>query len=323
VPDIFELVVLSGKGGTGKTSLVGALAALWGNQVLCDADVDAADLHLLLNPFIQEKHDFYAGHKAIIREDRCTQCGDCLNWCRFEAINDSFQIDPFLCEGCGVCWTLCPAQAVDFPENLCGQWFLSKTRFGPLVHASLGVAAENSGKLVALVRQEARKMAEHQGLNWIITDGPPGIGCPVIASLGNASAVLIVTEPSVSGLHDLERLAALTEHFRLPTFVMVNKADLHWPMARAIRRFCDVKTYQFLGYLPFTRAFVQAQVEGKTILEYDDNKQVKEVLVGLWEKLRQEIQAEIPSQPTKPAAPDTGRRDSSGLLSLRPRPLLF
>ncbi|MCX5887833.1 MAG: ATP-binding protein [Deltaproteobacteria bacterium] len=290
-----ELVVLSGKGGTGKTSLVGALAALERNQVLCDADVDAADLHLLLEPTILERHDFYAGHRAVIREDRCLKCGDCLNWCRFQAIAEDFRVNPLLCEGCGVCWSLCPADAVDFPENLCGEWFFSETRLGPLVHACLGVAAENSGKLVALVRQEARRVAENQGREWIITDGPPGLGCPVIASLGDASAVLIVTEPSVSGQHDLERIAALVDHFRLPSFVLVNKADLHWPSARAIRRFCDLKGYNFLGYLPFTPSFTQAQVEGKTILEYDNNEQIKSVLVGLWEKLRQEIQKQNPS----------------------------
>ncbi len=290
-----ELVVLSGKGGTGKTSLVGALAALGSNQVLCDADVDAADLHLLLKPSILERHDFYAGHRAVIREDRCLKCGDCLNWCRFQAITEDFRVNPLLCEGCGVCRSLCPAEAVDFPENLCGEWFISETRLGPLVHSRLGIAAENSGKLVALVRQEARRVAENQGREWIITDGPPGIGCPVIASLGGASVVLIVTEPSRSGWHDLERVAALTDHFQLPSFVLVNKADLHWPSARAIRRFCDLKGYHFLGYLPFTPSFTQAQVEGKTILEYNNNEIIKLVLAGLWEKLRQEIQKQNPN----------------------------
>jgi MinD superfamily P-loop ATPase len=299
---MYELVVLSGKGGTGKTSLVGALAALGRRLVLCDADVDAADLHLLLAPDILARHDFYAGHRAVIREDSCLQCGECLAWCRFRAISADFQINPLLCEGCGVCWTLCPAKAIDFPENLCGQWFSSETRFGPLVHARLGVAAENSGKLVALIRQQARQLAAVQGLDWIITDGPPGIGCPVIASLGDASAVLIITEPSVSGEHDLERIAALVDHFRLPSFVLVNKADLHWPMARAIRKFCDVKGYRFMGYLPYTRAFIQAQVEGKTILEYDSNNQIKQVLVGLWEKLCQEIHRLNPPETSRATA---------------------
>jgi MinD superfamily P-loop ATPase len=284
-----EIVVLSGKGGTGKTSLVGALASLGAKQVLCDADVDAADLHLLLAPQTLERHDFYAGHQAIIAKDRCLQCGECLDWCRFQAISDDFVVNSLLCEGCGVCWSLCPAGAVDFPEDRCGEWFISNTRFGPLVHARLGVAAENSGKLVSLVRGEARRLAEEGALDWIITDGPPGIGCPVISSLGGASAVLIVTEPTVSGQHDLERVAALADHFRMPAFVLVNKADLHWATAKAICKFCEGKGYHFMGYLPFTPAFTQAQVEGKTVMEYN-NEEIKEQLTNLWEKLRKEIQ---------------------------------
>jgi MinD superfamily P-loop ATPase len=290
-----EIVVLSGKGGTGKTSLVGALAALGPSQVLCDADVDAADLHLLLNPRIMERHDFYAGHLAVIREDRCLQCGECLDWCRFQAISDTFAVNPLLCEGCGVCWTLCPAGAIDSPENHCGEWFISETRFGPLVHARLGVAAENSGKLVTLVRQEAKRLAEAKGLEWILTDGPPGLGCPVISSLGGASAVLVIAEPTVSGQHDLERVAALAEHFRMPVFVLVNKADLHWPMARAIRKFCDVKGYQFMGYLPFTPAFTQAQMAGKTIMEYNNN-QIKSQLIELRERLHQAVRQLSPEK---------------------------
>jgi MinD superfamily P-loop ATPase len=285
---MYELVVLSGKGGTGKTSLVGALAALAQSLVLCDADVDAADLYLLLDPQVVERHDFHSGHKAIIREDKCLQCGECLSWCRFKAISDSFRVNPLLCEGCGVCWHLCPENAVDFPENLCGEWFLSETRFGPLVHARLGIAEENSGKLVTLVRQEARRLAEARNLKWIITDGPPGIGCPVISSLGDATAVLIITEPSVSGHHDLERVTALADYFHLPSFVLVNKADLHWPMALAIRKFCYIKGYQFMGYLPFNPDFTRAQVEGKTIMEYANN-QIKSQLKELWGKLQKEI----------------------------------
>ncbi len=288
-----ELVVLSGKGGTGKTSLVGALAALVPDKVLCDADVDAADLHLLLSPDIQERHDFYAGHQAVIDVDRCVQCGECLDWCRFGAISESWQINPLLCEGCGVCWYLCPAKAIDFPDNLCGEWYISDTRFGPLVHARLGIAEENSGKLVALVRQEARRLAEAQGLVWILTDGPPGLGCPVIASLGDASAVLIITEPSIAGRHDLERVAALAEHFGLPVLVLVNKADLHWQTAQEISQFCEQKGYAFLGYLPFDPDFTRAQVEGKTIMEYN-NQELKALLHEVWERLQREIQERPP-----------------------------
>ncbi len=287
MPEIRELVVLSGKGGTGKTSLVGALAALAQDKVLCDADVDAADLHLLLLPEVKERHDFYAGHKAVIDAERCVQCGECLEWCRFGAISRSLTIHPLLCEGCGVCWSLCPVKAVDFPDNLCGEWFISDTRLGPLVHARLGIAEENSGKLVALVRREARRLAEEQGLPWILTDGPPGIGCPVISSLGDATAVLIITEPSVAGRHDLERVAALAGHFGLPVFILVNKADLHWETAWEITHLCGEKGYGFLGYLPFDPDFTRAQVEGKTIMEYD-NRKLHTLLYEVWEKLESE-----------------------------------
>jgi MinD superfamily P-loop ATPase len=288
MPDICELVVLSGKGGTGKTSLVGALAALARDKVLCDADVDAADLHLLLHPEIRERHAFYSGHKAVIDSDRCVQCGECLQWCRFGAISQSLEITPLLCEGCGVCWYLCPAGAITFPDNLSGEWFISDTRFGPLVHARLGIAEENSGKLVALVRREARRLAEEQGLSWILTDGPPGIGCPVISSLGDANAVLIITEPSVAGRHDLERVAALAQHFGLPVLVLVNKADLHWQTAEKISHFCGERGYAFLGYLPFDPDFTRAQVEGKTIIEYNNIK-LQALLREVWERLQSEI----------------------------------
>jgi MinD superfamily P-loop ATPase len=291
-----ELVVLSGKGGTGKTSLVGALAALVPNKVLCDADVDAADLHLLLQPEVRERHDFSAGHKAVINEEHCVQCQECLDWCRFGAIAPSLEINPLLCEGCGVCWYLCPAQAIDFPDNHCGEWYISSTRFGPLVHARLGIAEENSGKLVALVRQKARQLAEEQGLAWIITDGPPGIGCPVIASLGDATAVLVVTEPSIAGRHDLERVAALAGHFHLPVSVLVNKADLHWDTAQDISIFCREQGYGFLGYLPFDPDFTRAQVEGKTILEYN-NKKLQALLSEVWEQLQSQITGHQPIKP--------------------------
>jgi MinD superfamily P-loop ATPase len=285
---INELVVLSGKGGTGKTSIVGALAALVPGKVLCDADVDAADLHLLLNPQVLERHDFFAGHQALIDPDQCVQCGECLEWCRFGAISDTFVINPLLCEGCGVCFHLCPVQAVQFPDNLCGEWYISRTRFGALVHARLGIAEENSGKLVTLVRREARRLAEEKNLPWLLTDGPPGIGCPVISSLGGASAVLLVAEPTVSGQHDLERVAALADHFKLPVFVMVNKADLHWEAAEKIEQFCVDRGYPFLGHLPFDPDFTRAQVEGKTIMEYD-NMQLHGLLTEVWEQLQAEI----------------------------------
>jgi MinD superfamily P-loop ATPase len=319
MPDICELVVLSGKGGTGKTSLVGALAALAPDKVLCDADVDAADLHLLLQPEVRERHDFYAGHMAAIDAERCLQCGECLDWCRFGAVSESLVINPLLCEGCGVCWYLCSAKAIDFPDNLCGEWFISDTRFGPLVHARLGIAEENSGKLVALVRREARRLAAEQGLSWILTDGPPGIGCPVISSLGNASAVLIITEPSIAGRHDLERVAALAQHFGLSVLVLVNKADLHWQTAQEISQFCGEKGYGFLGFLPFDADFTRAQVEGKTIIEYN-NKKLQALLSEVWERLQSEIAGrKLKGDGQRPAQTGGGPMPASRLTS-PPRP---
>lgn len=287
---MYELVVISGKGGTGKTSIVGAFAALAKDKVLCDADVDAADLHLLLAPEILERHEFWSGHKAIIQPERCIACGQCLEWCRFNAISDGFVVDELLCEGCGVCSHFCPEKAIDFPESLCGEWYRSETRFGPLVHARLGLAEENSGKLVTLVRNEARRVAEEKALHWIITDGPPGIGCPVIASVGGASAVLVISEPTVSGQHDLERVADLAQHFKVPVFVCVNKADLYWEAAHRIERLCESRGYHFMGYLPFDPAFTRAQVEGKTLVEYVDGGS-KERVAQLWQRVREQIES--------------------------------
>jgi len=289
---MIELVVISGKGGTGKTSLVGAFAALAQNKVLCDADVDAADLHLILDPTVREKNQFWSGRKAAIDPERCVQCGACLEWCRFDAISEEFVIDELSCEGCGVCVHFCPEKAIDFPESNCGEWYRSDTRFGPLFHARLGIAEENSGKLVSLVRKQARTFAESAGLDLILTDGPPGIGCPVIASIGGATAVLVVTEPTVSGKHDLDRVASLAEHFNVPVMVCVNKADLYWDAAHEIEAASTAKGYRFVGHLPFDPSFTRSQVAGKTIVEYngDNGGQAgKEAVVALWDKVRKAI----------------------------------
>jgi MinD superfamily P-loop ATPase len=194
-----EIVVLSGKGGTGKTSLTGAFARLAENCVVCDADVDAADLHLLLKPEVEQRSDFMGGGVAVIDPNRCTFCGRCRELCRFEAISPDYVVDAIACEGCGVCVDLCPEKAVDFPIKKCGEWYRSSTASGPMIHARLGIAEENSGKLVSLVRRQARDVAEESGRDLILTDGPPGIGCPVIASLGGATLVVLVVEPTLSG----------------------------------------------------------------------------------------------------------------------------
>jgi MinD superfamily P-loop ATPase len=284
-----ELVVISGKGGTGKTSLMAAFASLAENKVLCDADVDAADLHLLTDPVIKERHDFRGGSIAVIRSDICTECGLCRDLCRFDAINEAFEVDPIECEGCGVCVDFCPEQAIDFPVKTCGEWFISDTRFGPMVHARLGIAEENSGKLVALVRQEAKKLAEKNKLDLLITDGPPGVGCPVIASVGGASAVLIVTEPTVSGLHDMERVAQLAAHFKVPGMVCVNKFDLNPVQTDAIEKLAKENNMAVVGRVHFDRVFTESMVRGQTVLEYEGNSKIRSSISEIWLNIRNQL----------------------------------
>jgi MinD superfamily P-loop ATPase len=284
-----ELVVISGKGGTGKTSLVAAFASLAQNKVLCDADVDAADLHLIMEPRIREEHDFESGHTAIIDLDTCTECGLCRELCKWNAISQDFVVDPIACEGCGVCYYFCPARAVEFPVNTCGKWFISDTRFGPMAHASLGIAEENSGKLVTLIRQEGRKVAEQQNADLLLTDGPPGIGCPVIASIGGAAAVLIVAEPTVSGRHDMERVADLAAFFRVPAMVSVNKFDLNPDQAEAIGTFAGQKGITVVSRIPFDPVFTKAMVEGKTVIEYDGHSEGARAVRALWDQVRGEL----------------------------------
>jgi MinD superfamily P-loop ATPase len=280
-----ELVVISGKGGTGKTSIVGAFAYLAKNKVLCDADVDAADLHLLTEPTIRERQEFRSGHKAVIDPEKCTGCGLCRDLCRYHAINEDFRVDPIDCEGCGVCVYFCPEKAIGFPENVCGEWFISDTRFGPMVHARLDIAEENSGKLVTLVRQKARALAEENKLDLLLTDGPPGIGCPVIASIGGASGILIVTEPTVSGRHDMERVAQLAAHFRVPAMLCVNKFDLNPEIAQSLKRFAEEKGLRVLESIPFDSAFTKSMVQGKTIIEYDEKSPGSLAVKRLWEDI--------------------------------------
>ena len=290
-----ELIIISGKGGTGKTSLMAAFAYLAENKVLCDADVDAADLHLITDPNIIEKHDFQSGHNAVINKDKCTECGLCIDLCRWEAISETFEVNSIECEGCGVCVYFCPEKAIDFPLNTCGEWYISDTRFGPLVHARLGIAEENSGRLVSLIRQEAKKLAEEKGLDLILTDGPPGIGCPVIASIGGASAVLVVTEPSVSGKHDMQRVVQLARHFKVPTFLCVNKFDINQNLTDEIEKFAKDKGLTCLGHIPFDQNFTKAMVQGQTIFEYDSDSVAGQAIRKIWKSLLAHLFADINS----------------------------
>jgi MinD superfamily P-loop ATPase len=285
-----ELVILSGKGGTGKTSLTAAFAGLSSNMILCDADVDAADLHLIMAPDIVETHDFIGGNEAKIDPDKCSDCGQCMAVCRFNAVTKDthcYTVDPIDCEGCGVCVDLCPEQAVDFPRKTCGQWFFSHTRFGDMVHARLGIAEENSGRLVALVREEARKRMAAKNAALLLTDGPPGIGCPVIASMGQANAVLIVAEPTVSGIHDMKRVADLAAHFKIPAMVCINKYDLNPDQARAIETIAMEKQLDLMGMIPFDPAFTRAMIQGVSIVETHKDSPAGKAVIKIWEKVMQ------------------------------------
>ncbi len=282
---IRELVVVSGKGGTGKTSITAAFASLSKNSVLCDADVDAADLHLLMAPMVRKKTDFMGGCLAEIRKNDCVECGRCRELCRFDAISEDYVVDSINCEGCGVCVDLCPEQAIDFPVQKCGEWFISDTRFGPMVHARLGIAEENSGKLVSLVRQETRKLAEVEGYDLILTDGPPGIGCPVIASIGGATALAIIVEPTVSGLHDMQRVAELAAHFKVPGLICVNKYDLNMEMTEKIEAYGLARNMKLLGRIPFDPLFTKAMIEGKNVLEHAPDSLAAGSIREVWEKL--------------------------------------
>jgi MinD superfamily P-loop ATPase len=284
-----ELVIISGKGGTGKTSLVAAFAYLADSMVLCDADVDAADLHLLMDPAIRETHTFEAGNRAIIDPEKCSECGLCRDLCRWHAVKESFSIDPILCEGCGVCVYFCPEKAIDFPANTCGEWFISETRFGPMVHARLGIAQENSGKLVTIVRQQAKKLAEERRKGVLLTDGPPGVGCPVIASIGGAAAVLVVAEPTVSGRHDMTRVLELAGHFKVPALLCVNKFDLNPDETRTIEAFAEKRGARTMGRIPFDPLFTKSMVQGKTLFEYDGQSDAAREVKRLWRAVAGEL----------------------------------
>jgi MinD superfamily P-loop ATPase len=280
-----QIVIISGKGGTGKTVLTASFAVLAENKVMADCDVDAADLHLLLHPAIKERHEFRSGKTAIIDRELCQECGECIPICRFDAISRNFQVDPISCEGCAVCSFICPAEAISMEENISGEWFISETRYGPMVHARLGIAEENSGKLVSKVREVAKEIAEKENCDYIIIDGPPGIGCPVIASLANVDLALLVTEPTLSGIHDMERIALVAQHFNVPTKVVINKYDINLQNTDDIKRICAAKDIEVLAQLPFSQKVIQSIVEGMPVVKYCDD-QITEDITLLWEKIK-------------------------------------
>ena len=283
-----ELVILSGKGGTGKTSIVGSFAAVAQRKVLVDCDVDAADLNLLLSPTIQEENELWSGQVAFIDRQKCTECGLCQELCRFDAIND-FNVDPVACEGCGFCYHICPVEAITMQDCMAGKWFVSSSKYGPLVHARLGIAQENSGKLVALVRKQAREIAMKEEFDYIISDGPPGIGCPVISALSGADMALLVTEPTLSGIHDFERVLSVCQHFDIPAMVCINKYDLNKDNTRQIEEFCRNQGVQVAAKIPFDNVVTEAIVQGLPVVEYSKGE-VSGQIESLWQKLSEALE---------------------------------
>ena len=276
-----EVVILSGKGGTGKTSIAGSFAVLAQSKVLADCDVDAADLYLLLQPEVKKQKELWSGQVAFIDREKCTECGLCQELCRFGAIKDYF-VDEISCEGCGLCSQICPVDAIAMQPCMAGHWFISDTEYGTLVHARLGIAQENSGKLVTLVRNNAKLVAEGQKFDCIISDGPPGIGCPAIASLSGASLALLVTEPTLSGIHDLERVLGLCRYFGIPALVCINKYDLNEENSRRIENYCYDQGVEVAAKVPFDNVVTEAIVHGLPVVEYSSNK-VSQEIKELWQ----------------------------------------
>jgi MinD superfamily P-loop ATPase len=286
-----QLVILSGKGGTGKTTVAAALAHLASQEmpvILADADVDAANLELVLDPTRQEEHDFMGGQIAVIDPEKCSACGICADVCRFDAVipgDETYRIDALACEGCASCFYQCPGDAIRMEEQHAGKWFRSDTRFGPLFHAHLFAGQENSGKLVTLVKQHGRLLAMDTDGELLLVDGPPGIGCPVISASAGADMALHVVEPTISGAHDLERILGTTDHFGVPSLVAINKADLNPARADDIAAFCAERGVEVVGRIPYDTVVTEAMVQGRPVTDYTDGP-VTEAVRQVWGRVR-------------------------------------
>ncbi|MHB8204502.1 MAG: ATP-binding protein [Desulfomonilaceae bacterium] len=283
-----EVTVISGKGGTGKTSITASFAFLAKNVVLADCDVDAADLHILAQPQVIHEEDFFGGKKAVIDHDKCSLCGICKENCRYNAISASFVVDHTACEGCALCHYLCPESAIRMEETLNGKWFISNTRLGPMVHANLIPGEENSGKLVALVRNQAKLIAEEQNMDIVIVDGAPGVGCPVISSITGVDYVVIVTEPTMSGLHDMKRVAELVKGFNIPSSLIINKWDIHPGMSNEIEKFANSENVALAGKIPYDKTVTESMVRRKTVVE-EASSPAADAIIQVWKKLNQSV----------------------------------
>lgn len=289
-----EIVVISGKGGTGKTSITASLAYLGGNDlIIADCDVDAADMHLLMAPDLGKSEDFYSGEIALIDQDSCIKCGKCQDVCRFDAIpiiDSQYIIDTLGCEGCGYCARVCPSDAITNSQPKVGELYISEIRTGStMVHACLSIGADNSGKLVAKVKNEARFLADNENKTAVLVDGSPGLGCPVVSSLSGASFAVLVTEPTVSGLHDLRRVYKLVKKFGIKAGCIINKADLNLIVSGEIKSFLNEEKIDLLSEIPYNVKFTDAMTNGKTIVEYD--KELGDLVSKSWEKILRATQS--------------------------------
>lgn len=296
-----QLVILSGKGGTGKTSVSAAFAHLAADGekrfplVLADADVDAANLELVLNPKVIERHEFRGGKVAIIDQDICGGCGTCYSICRFDAIleeDEQYRVDPIACDGCAACVYQCPEGAITMHEEVAGEWFKSISHFGTLFHAALLPGGENSGKLVTLVKQHARLLALDEGIPLVLVDGPPGIGCPVISAVSGADLALIVTEPTAAGVHDMRRVLETTQHFGVESLVCINKADLYPKGADEIAAFCGEGGIEVIGEIPFDLTITKAMIQGQSVTEFDPSSPASKALQIIWSEVIDRIMGE-------------------------------
>lgn len=289
-----EIVIISGKGGTGKTSISASLAYLAKDEaIIADCDVDAANMHLLLEADFEYREDFFSGETALIDEDVCVNCGKCKEVCRFDAINvidNQHRVDKISCEGCWYCYRVCPTGAIEMKEQKAGDLFISNIKTGSkMVHAKLGFGAENSGKLVAKVKTAAKELAKKEDKRYIIVDGSPGIGCPVISSLSGANLVVVVTEATVSGLHDLKRVLKLTDSFSLKSVCIINKYDLNEQISSEIENFLKEKGVEVIAKLPYDETFTKALSEAKVIVEYDKNSKISNILQDVYKNLQKEL----------------------------------
>jgi len=289
--EIKQLAIVSGKGGTGKTTIAAAFASLAKNKVMVDCDVDAADLYLLLRPKVLTQEKYFGGRSPRVDLDKCTQCGLCTEVCRFNAI-DNGVVDYVSCEGCGFCSHICPEDAITMEEAFSGDWFVSDTPYGPFVHARLGIGEENSGKLVTVVRKQAMEIAKEKHLGSILIDGPPGIGCPVTASLTGVNLILAITEPTLSGIHDLERILQLAEHFKIPSAVCINKFDINLENTDRIAAYCEKNGSKLIGKIPYEPKVVEALVNRKTVMEYPCNG-VEGIIHRMWEELETSLRSGV------------------------------